>query len=201
MRRLLPIRKHHIITLAAGLCIAMQSQADDILDSIDEAVKSYKNGAYSEAVNNLNYAVQLIQQKKGDVLAKLFPPALDGWEALDASSQVAGAAMFGGGLSAERQYTKGSSSVTLRVVADSPMLQGMMMLLTNPMFATSDGGKLERVAKQKALVKYDPANRSGDINIPVANRFLVTIEGSGVDKEDLRSYAEGIDYEKLATLP
>jgi len=201
MPKSLPVRLIRGLTISASLCFATQVHADDVLESINEAVESYKKGAYSEAVNSLNYATQLIQQKKGDALAELFPPPLDGWEALEASSQVAGAAMLGGGLSAERQYTRGGSSVTIRVVADSPMLQGMMMLLTNPMFATSDGGKLERIAKQQALVKYDPANRSGDINLPVANRFLVTIEGSGVDREELKKYAEGIDYEKLSALP
>jgi hypothetical protein len=77
----------------------------------------------------------------------------------------------------------------------------MMAMMTNPMFMGSDGGKLERIKGQQAVVKYDAQNQSGDINIAVAKRFLVTIEGNRVAREDLVNYANAIDYRKLATLP
>ena len=110
-------------------------------------------------------------------------------------------AMFGGGVTAEREYSKDASSVTVRIVTDSPMMQGMMMMFSNPMFAASDEGKLERIGRQKAIVKYDAGNREGEINIVVAKRFLVTIEGNDVSAEDLKAYASAIDYKKLKTLP
>jgi hypothetical protein len=177
------------------------SYADDVTDTISEAVESYKSGEFSNAVEDLNYALELIKQKKSEGLKDYLPKPLTGWSAKDASSQTAGSGMFGGGLSTERVYTKDKSRIKVQIMADSPILQGMMGLFTNPMFATSDGGKLERINRQKAIVKYNKERQKGDIKIVVAKRFMVTVEGSKVSREDLISYAKGIDYRKMAKMP
>lgn len=175
--------------------------ADEVTDTISEALQNYKEGHYSDAVANLNYASQLIQQKKGEDLKALLPEALKGWTAEDASSQAMGAAMLGGGVTAERRYRKKDSSITVQIITDSPILQGVMMMISNPMFAASDGGKVQRINQQRAIVKYSPTDRSGNIQIVVANRFLVSIEGNGVAGEDLEAYAKAIDYKKMEALP
>ena len=175
--------------------------ADDVTDYINEALEYYKDGQYSEAVSSLNFAEQLIQQKKSSGLEAFLPEPLNGWDAEAATSQAASSAMLGGGISAERRYTKDDSSVEIQIVADSPMLQGVMMMLSNPMFAASDGGKMERIGKQKAIVKYDASNQSGEIQIVVANRFMVTIEGDGVTDKVLKDYAGAIDFNKMAQMP
>ena len=180
---------------------ATTALADDVTDYIDEALKFYKDGKFTEAVDSLNFAEQLIQQKKSAGLEAFLPEPLKGWTAEAATSQAAGNAMMGGGISAERSYTKGDSSVKINIVADSPLLQGVMMMMGNPMFAASDGGKVERIGGQKAVIKYTPADKNGDIKIVVANRFLVTVEGNGITDADLKEYAKAIDYTKMATLP
>lgn len=185
-----------LVTTTASVALA-----DDVSDSINEALQLYKDGKFSEAVNSLNYASQLIQQKKGASLEAVLPAALAGWTAEDATSQAAGAAMFGGGVTAERRYTKDTSSVKIQVVTDSPMLQAVIMMMSNPMFATSDGGKMETIGGQKAIVKVDNANKSGQVQIVVANRFLVTVEGEEITKDDITAYAKAIDFAKLAALP
>jgi len=185
--------------LFVALCSVVY--ADDIEDSIREGLQYYKNGEHTQAVESLNYACQLIQQKKGNNLEAFLPKPLSGWAAQAPTSQAAGAAMFGGGVTAERQYTKGASSVTVQIITDSPVMQGVMMMFSNPMFASSDGGKLEKVGGQKAIVKWDPTNKTGEIKIVVANRFFVLIEGNGITKEDIKGYAMAIDYNELASLP
>jgi len=191
-----------ILAVVVGvMLIAVPTWADDVTDSINEALEYYKEGAYTDAVGSLNYASQLIQQKKGEKLESFLPKPLDGWKAEDATSQAVGAAMMGGGLSAERAYRKGNSTVNIQIITDSPIMQGMMMMFSNPMLAASDGGKLQKIGRQKAIVKYDAANKSGDINVVVANRFLVTIDGDDVTEDDLKAYAEAIDYGKLSELP
>ncbi len=190
---------------AAGLFFILMAfpvtgYADDIEDSIKEALRYYENGEYKDAVENLNYASQLIQQKKGKKLEAFLPGPLSGWTAQAPDSQAAGASMFGGGVTAERKYNKGSSSIVIKIITDSPLMQGMMMMFSNPMLATSDGGKLERIGRQKAIVKFNPNKNQGDINIVVANQFLVLIEGRGISKKDLKEYAKAIDYKKLQSL-
>jgi hypothetical protein len=175
--------------------------ADDVTDSINEALKQYNNGELADAVQSLDYSAQLIRQKKGGQLEAFLPKPISGWEAENAKSEAMGSAMFGGGITAERSYVKGDSRVNVKIITDSPMMQGMMMMFSNPMMATSDGGKLEKISGEKAIVKYSGDNKDGNINMVVAGRFLVTVEGNDVAREDLIAYAEGIDFKKLALMP
>ncbi|MDH3889197.1 MAG: hypothetical protein OEU78_11990 [Gammaproteobacteria bacterium] len=197
------IRKIVAISIL-GVCLAgnvSSAEEDDVVNSINEGMEFYQSGEFAEATSSLNYAVQLIQQKKGESLSGLLPEPLDGWEAEEAQSQAAGAAMFGGGVTAERSYAKDNSRISIQIVTDSPMLQGVMMMFSNPMFATADGGKMVRVGRQKAIVKFTPEDESGDLQMVVNNRFLVTVEGSGVSNDDLVNYAKAIDTKKMADLP
>lgn len=192
-----------LLTVFSLIILGFSSSAiaDDVTDYINEALEFYNDGQYSEAVSSLNFAEQLIQQKKSTGLEAFLPGPLAGWEAEAATSQAASSAMMGGGISAERNYNKGDSSVHINIVADSPMLQAVMMMFSNPMFAASDGGKMERIGKQKAIVKFDPNTQEGEVQIVVANRFLVTVEGDGVTDQVLKDYAKAIDFDKMAQLP
>jgi hypothetical protein len=49
--------------------------------------------------------------------------------------------------------------------------------------------------------RYDRATRRGEIHLLLENRFLVHIEGEGVDWEDLARAEEGIDRKGLAAEP
>ncbi|MCU0597854.1 MAG: hypothetical protein MUE70_01180 [Desulfobacterales bacterium] len=189
-----------LVVLFCSMFFSGLAFADDVTDAINEALQYYQDGKYSDAMTSLNYASQLIGQKKGGDLQSFLPQPLAGWEAEEATSQSVGAAMLGGGVSAERQYNKGSGSVRIQIVTDSPMLQSMMMMFGNPMLAGADGGKLEKIAGEKAIVKYNAADKSGDIKLVVANRFLVTLDGNDVSLEDLKAYAAKIDYKKLAAM-
>ena len=175
--------------------------ADDVTDSINEALKQYNNGELADAVQSLDYSAQLIRQKKGGQLEAFLPKPISGWEAENAKSEAMGSAMFGGGITAERSYVKGDSRVNVKIITDSPMMQGMMMMFSNPMMATSDGGRLEKISGEKAIVKYSGDNKDGNINMVIAGRFLVTVEGNDVAREDLIAFAEGIDFKKLALMP
>jgi hypothetical protein len=108
--------------------------------------------------------------------------------------------MLGGGIVAERNYSKDSKNVTVTFAMDSPLLQSFAMVLSNPMFATADGGKMTRIDGQKAVVKYDDSSKSGEINLIVANRVLVTVKGDQVDQADLTEYAKSVAYQNLSAL-
>jgi len=188
---------------ALGFCMVIPAgsvRADEVIDSIQQAMDSYKKGDFTEAENNLNYASQLIRQKKSSDLEAFLPAPLTGWKADEVKKQALGQAMFGGMVSVERDYRKGSSRVTVKIVTDSPLVQSMMMMLTNPLLATADGGTMKKIGGQKAVVKFKDGNQRGEINLIVANRMLVTVEGSAVTEKDLADYASAIDYKKLEAL-
>jgi hypothetical protein len=189
-----------LLVLFCSMVFSGIAFADDVTDAINEALQNYNDGKFSDAMTSLNYASQLIGQKKGGDLQSFLPQPLGGWEAEEASSQSMGAAMLGGGVSAERQYNKGSSSIRIQIVTDSPMIQSMMMMFGNPMLAGADGGKMEKISGEKAIVKYNAAEKTGTITLVIANRFLVTLDGNDAALEDLKAYAGKIDYKKLAAM-
>ena len=171
--------------------------ADEITDSIEEAMEYYKESNYVEASNSLDYASQLIRQKRSGNLEALLPEPLTGWSAEDVKSQAAGPGYLGGMISAKRKYKKDKSSVTIEIITDSPALLSMVMLFSNPAYASADGGKLTKIKRQKAIIKYHPSNKNGEINIVVAKQYLVSVKGRNIDKNDLVDYASAIDYKKL----
>jgi hypothetical protein len=193
--------KKFLLTPLLLVSFTALASADDVVDTLNEAIKSYESGEYSMAVEDLNYALQLIQQKKSKGLEVFLPEALPGWSAKKAKSVAAASAMFGGGISSSREYTKNRSKIKVEIITDSPLMQSMMGLFSNPMFATADGGKLERINREKAIVKYNEERESGEITIIVAKRFLVKVEGRRVPVDDLKAYAKAIDFAKLKKLP
>jgi hypothetical protein len=130
------------------------------------------------------------------LLESYLPEPLDGWTAEEATSQAAGAAMFGGAVTAERVYRKDNKRVTVTLITDSPMVQSMMMMLKNPMFATAGGGKMKRIGGEKAIIKYDANNQSGEVQLAVGN-VLVTVNGAA-QEDDLVAYTEGVNLKGLA---
>lgn len=174
-----------------------QPEQDDVLATIEQAVKQYKAGDLAGAASNVDYAAQLIRQKKSEKMKSLLPEPLAGWHAGEPTAQAMGTAVFGGGVTVSRKYTKGASSVEVEIVSDSPVLQSVMMMLNNPMFAGAGGGTLEMIKGQRAIVKYNKGNHSGDVNIVAAGRFMVTVKGQQVKRTDLTGYAAAVDYQGL----
>lgn len=103
--------------------------------------------------------------------------------------------MFGGGSTISRIYKKFKSKVIISIVTDSPLLQGLGSVLGNPMF--SSGGKLKRINREKATIKYDSKKESGEVTLMLDKRFLITVKGSKVSEEDLVNYAKAIDFKKI----
>jgi hypothetical protein len=175
-----------------------QEKHDDILITIQEAVKQYELGEFAGAISNLDYATQLIRQKKSERMKALLPAPLSGWQAKDATAQALGTAVFGGGVTVSRDYyTDKGASLSVEIVSDSPVLQSILTMLNNPMFAGAAGGKVKTIKGQQALIKYDKGDRKGEMNIVTANRFMVTVKGQGVEQEALLKFAEAVDFAAL----
>jgi hypothetical protein len=172
-------------------------QADDVKDQIEEAIKAYEKDDYNMAITALDSASTLIRQKKGELVSKLLPKALDGWEADEAKSSAAGSGMFGGGISAERGYTRktdaGKESITISITTDSPLIQTMGMMFSNPMFMGQDN-KLTVINGEKAIAN----TRDNSLTSMVANKVMVKIDGDKkVKPEVLKEYFKTIDFKAI----
>ncbi|MCI5142424.1 MAG: hypothetical protein D3909_12055 [Candidatus Electrothrix sp. ATG1] len=174
-------------------------EPDDVLTTVNEAVRQYKLGEFAGAISNLDYATQLIRQIRSERMKALLPEPLSGWQAKEAEAQALGTAVFGGGITVSRDYfTDKGASLSIEMVSDSPVLQSIMTMLNNPLFAGAGGGIIKTVKRQRAIIKYDDKGQKGEINLVVADRFMVTVKGHGVERETLLKFAESIDFNALA---
>ncbi len=192
-----------IIFFLTALCTLMSSSLlyaneDQITKTITEATQQYQNHQFTAAIASLEYASQMIRQKKGEALIKLLPEPLEGWKADNAESQTMGSSMFGGETTVVKQYTKSKSKLIIKYATDSPRMQTLIMMFNNPAFASSSG-KLEIINGQKAIVNFK--ENSGNVNIAINNNLLITLEGDDLARDDLIAYAQAIDYSALGNLP
>lgn len=177
--------------------------ADEIADQIKQALKFYQEGKISAALEELNFAAAQLRQKKAESLFAVFPKAPEGFTAEKPSSQAGGAAMLGGGISATQVYRKsGGGQAEIKLMSDSPLLQTIAMMMSNPMFMQGGrNGKLIRVAGHKAILKSRTDERA-QLQAVVGNKVLVEVSVSGVPgaAEFAKKLFAAMDMAKLKEL-
>jgi hypothetical protein len=187
---------------AAGLAFwAMSAHADAVTDAIQDALEHYKGGRLSAAVESLDFAAGLVRQRKAEAMKALLPRPLKGWEVDDASSTLLAAAFYGGGVSVQRVFRQGKKVVLVSYVTDSALLQSAVMVFSDPAFATVNGGRFDKVNGERALVKYDGKDQSGEIAVVINKRILVSIRGTQVAQPDLYAFSKLVDFAGLGRLP
>jgi hypothetical protein len=106
----------------------------------------------------------------------------------------------------EVQYTMGEADVEVKIV-DSAFNQ--MLVAPWAMFLTagyekesSDGyEKSVNLGGNPGFERWSSRNKDGELNLVVAKRFLVTIEGNNIsDTKVLQEFASKVDTAKLASL-
>lgn len=164
--------KHLITTAVISALFLLPAAADEVTDTLQSAMDAYADGDLRYALEELDYARQLMLSQKTDALSSFLPPAPEGWTRTLNSEMGAGLAMLGGGIGAEAEYSDGNNSFTLTMMADNPMVAGMAGMIGN---ASLMGIKMERVGRQKFM------NQDGELSGMVDNRILVQATGGDVD--------------------
>jgi hypothetical protein len=185
------------------LCLAAVPAAaaeDEVARQLQRSLQLYEDGKVSQAIEEVSFALAQMRQKKAELLGELFPDAPEGWKAAKAKSQAGGAALMGGGVSASRGYTQkdGKGRAEVEVVTDSPLIQSVAMILSNPMFLQSgQHGQLVRVNGEKALLKGE--GKRAELQAIVNNKALLKAVVRNHDQaaELARSLAQGVDMARL----
>ncbi len=187
--------------LSAALGVATALPADEISEQITLGLQAYQAGELRQSTQELQYAIAQIQEKLDSQYTTLLPDPLPGWNAGEAQAQSGGLAMMGGGTQVSREYTKdgGSEQVQIQLMADSPFLQAMSMMLSNPMMMQSDPDtKLYRHGRYRGMLKHRANSDQWEISLMVANRILVQVSGSGMPSKDaVEAYLEALDLDKI----
>jgi len=177
--------------LAATPMVALA--ADDIIDAMDQARKAYQAGDMAAAKQSLDLASQLVGQKNAEAFSTLLPEPLAGWKADKPETAAVGVAMFGASSASRRYHNANGDDVTVRITGDSAMVMQFAQIFLNPAIAGAMG-KLIRIGDQRAI-----QTNEGTVNLVVASKFLVTVEGSA-DAASKVAYAQAVDVAKLSKL-
>jgi hypothetical protein len=121
---------------ALSLAIALPATADEFTDALEAALEAYRAGDVQRAKEEVEFAVQLLGQMKAEGLTRFLPPPLPGWTRELQDTQAAPAALLGGGIFAGADYRRDGVTVTIQLMADSPMVAAMGAMLGN--FAAMD---------------------------------------------------------------
>lgn len=169
--------------------------ADDVTDQINEGLKAYEKSDLSTAAAALTAATNLIRQKQAKRLAAVLPEPLSGWTAKAADTEAAPMGL-GSGIQARRVYKKGVAQVTVTIAGESPMLQAMSVMFSNPMFQS---GESSLVIMDDRKVIQD--KRKNALMTMIADKILVSAKG-GLQTEagDVKAYFNALDFDTLKKL-
>jgi hypothetical protein len=171
--------------------LAGPAGADEFTDTLESALKAYRDGDVTAARQDLDYAAKLLAAMKAESLARFLPAALPGWTREDQGAEEGGGmmAMLGGGTTAGASYTKaGGSEMTITLVANSPMVNGIAAMVGG---IASMGGKPMRIKRTEF------ADNDGELQGVVDGEVLISVSGDATVAEKT-AYLEAMDFEGLA---
>lgn len=210
--RVLKLLRPHVLTAVCALTLASPAFAaeDELLNQINDAIKLYNQGQFSQAATELDLAAQQMRMKQGDQLKNVFPEPLTGWKAELAEANTGGGAMMGGGVTSSKVYLKQNASkpedsgssgpeVRIELIKDSPVISSLMMVISNPMYMGAQGGKSVKIGSYRGMLQQDGGESS--VQLVIANKVLLSVKGQGGATEaDVMAYSKSINFALLEKL-
>ena len=178
-----------LLPLLLSTLVANPARADDVVDQINEALTAYGKKDVPTAIAGLEAALNLLRQARADAYGKLLPAPPAGWTADEAETVAAGLAALGGGTGASRKYHKGDESVTVSILADSPMMQALSAFASSGIAAMA-GARTQIVNGRRTIYMKE----EGSFSVIAGDRIIVRIEGRGLPEATLRQFLTAVDF-------
>jgi hypothetical protein len=179
-----------------GVCLAEDLDVNVLFDG---AKKAHAEKRYGRCLADLRLLVGEVGRARIAQLRTVLPAAPAGWEAEEVSDDGSAAyAMFSIGLNVQRQFTKGESRVKVDLVADSPFVASVSMLLGNPAFLPANT-KIVTVKGRKALLEHEVEAKRAVLRLLFnENTTMLSVEGDGVSTADVsETFANALDLDAI----
>ncbi len=158
-------------------------------DALVAAQKAFEAGEFGGAISALQAAIRDVQKKQRlAVLAALPKPAAFTVKDDDPKDETANP--FAAGLAAlgstiTRHYEgKDGKGMDVEVMANSPLVSMMSMMLSNPAIAKADGGELVEYGAHKALLKKN-GDDGQELTIVMYDKHLVKVTTRSMNADEL----------------
>ncbi|MCK5903455.1 MAG: hypothetical protein KAG28_09955 [Cocleimonas sp.] len=173
--------------------------ADEITDQIDTGLKAYKDKDYKGAIEEFKFITVQLQKLEQQENTKLLPEPLKGWlvKKNKENNQVA-LNILGGGTSVSAEYQNKRERVKIEIVANSPMLAMVNMMISNPMIAASNANAEPYRYKRIKGIKEKKGKNTVEITLLMAGQVMVKVTGRYLqDEAVLKQYLDAMDMKKI----
>ncbi len=180
--------RHSVIITAFVLAFLGGSavQAGDVFpDQLDKAKQYYQQGNLSRANISLQQALVTVQDRLGEVLGKAVPPPPAEWDTGDIETE--GFNDLGGGMRVGRSYfRKDGATLSAQIYIDSaPVVEAVTLFSDLEVTKGQPGMSVHTINGETALLRWDQAAKSGEIQMVVGNRVLLYLEADQIPSENL----------------
>lgn len=197
------MRRMLAATAAFLLLLSLPSSAEDPGSLIESGNALLKQGKYSKAIEDLQWAIREIRKLQADELMKFLPESVAGYEAFDDEADAAAAAILNISLieTGRRFEAKdGDEAVTVKIMAGEMGGTGLgAMMKMAQMYGTQDG-ELVRIKGYKCTIEWEDGADNGTLTVVLDNDIQVTIEISQGKKDNLRKFVELVDLDGLESV-
>lgn len=179
--------------LAIGALVSVhaafaQTKSDETDAVIRAAQKSYRSGQLLDAKQKLDKASALIAAAAARKLQSFLPEPTSGWAAEPGDAEPSA------GMTVSRNYAKGAQRITISISGDVRVIAEMAFMVLDAAQAKEAGARMVKVNGSSGVVTSD-----GQIQVLVANRFLVIAEGDAAE-DAKKDFLEKIDAKGLSKL-
>ncbi|MEE4311276.1 MAG: hypothetical protein V2J62_05355 [candidate division KSB1 bacterium] len=194
--------KKVVTTIVFCLAFASQSISQDLVtETMDQAKAFYIQGNMKEAVQGLEKALQLINDRLEEKLTSSLPEPLNGWRADDAFATTSNMGHISGIKVKKRYYKKGGGpSVDIEIVTNSIKIGNIKRMFSSPSMLkrAGDNIKIATVADRKCVERFDPIDRYAELIFVPTSTLLITITGQDMKNTDTVSkYADRLNWNEL----
>jgi hypothetical protein len=180
------MRKGLFMLIMVFCSLTVTIVAQEVEARLQEARQAYNAGNLDVARTALQQAMNEVDLAIGREVLKVLPATMGDMPAQTPSDEVASAAMGYAGLYVQRTYGQETApSVSLQVLADSPMLAGVNALLALPILSGDANQKRVRVGNYRAVLQKSPREDGPpdwDLQVPFGSS-LMTLSFKGIDEE------------------
>ncbi|MCE7069220.1 MULTISPECIES: hypothetical protein [Dyadobacter] len=175
---------------------AEQEADKSAVDALEAFADKAKEMGSREAVDPIDFRK----------LKELMPEKIAGMSRTEATGEKSGAMGFTVSTASAKYKGEGEESLNIEIVDTGGIAGVSTMALAGWSMAeidketTTGYEKTTKIEGYKAFEKYDNEGKSGEVNVLVADRFVVNVQGDHITVDQLKNALKDLDLAKLGNL-
>ncbi|MCF2495250.1 hypothetical protein [Dyadobacter chenhuakuii] len=175
---------------------AEQEADKSAVDALEAFADKAKEMGSREAVDPIDFRK----------LKELMPEKIAGMSRTEATGEKSGAMGFTVSTASAKYKGEGDENLNIEIVDTGGIAGVSTMALAGWSMAeidketTTGYEKTTKIEGYKAFEKYDNEGKSGEVNVLVADRFVVNVQGDHITVDQLKNALKDLDLAKLGNL-